>query len=114
MCMRERERERQIKKIKDTHNWYRIVVLPALSNPTIITLCSVKKKKRKTMYIYRKQLEKKTALSYKKRKNKGKKETVSVPLIGTKPSPSTLMPTSGKEGILSCELLNDLTSASAT
>ena len=27
----------------DTYNWYKIVVFPALSKPTIITLCSVNK-----------------------------------------------------------------------
>jgi len=29
-----------------TYNWYKIVVFPALSKPTIITLCSVEKKKK--------------------------------------------------------------------
>lgn len=29
-----------------TYNWYKIVVFPALSKPTIITLCSVGKKKK--------------------------------------------------------------------
>ncbi len=28
-----------------TYNWYRMVVFPALSSPTIITLCSVKRKR---------------------------------------------------------------------
>lgn len=32
-------------KKESTHNWYKIVVLPALSKPTIMTLCSEKRKK---------------------------------------------------------------------
>ena len=31
-----------------TYNWYKIVVFPALSKPTIITLCSVKRKNKQT------------------------------------------------------------------
>lgn len=31
--------------ILNTHNWYKIVVFPALSSPTIITLCSVNRTK---------------------------------------------------------------------
>ena len=35
-----------------TYNWYKIVVFPALSKPTIITLCSVGEKKQKQKTIF--------------------------------------------------------------